>query len=498
MDLLKKNKNFLLIGFAIVLLFFILRLTNLTLQPIFADEAIYIRWAQVMRAEPTLRFLPLSDGKTPLYMWVLMPVLKIIDDPLFAGRFLSVISGFFTMVGVFLLSNKIFGKRAAFFAAFIYVVTPYTLFFDRMALVDAMLVAFTIWAIYFAVWIIEMPRFDKAMILGFLLGGALLVKTPAMFNLLMLPVVGLGFKRVKLERMYLLKILIYVAIAVVLAYGIYNILRLGPNFQLLSSRNTDYIFSLSDLSKRPLDPFLPHLNDMKEWTMKLITIPTAFFIILGTYFTFLKKNRLGIALIIWALVPMLIQTAMLKTYTARYQLPWTVIFLIFAGVGMDYLLQLFKKYKRSGPIILAVLVSLMPLFIDLKLITKPETADLPKNERRGYLEDWTAGYGFKEIAEFLIAEKKQGPVIVGTEGFFGTLPDGLQIYLDKAGIPIVGGGDSVSEGLREAAKENKVFFVGNKVRVGEIVNSKKIYEFQKAKPLGNFKQDAIVVYQVYP
>jgi len=42
--------------------YFILRLPNLTLQPIFADEAIYIRWAQVMRAESTLRFLPLSDG----------------------------------------------------------------------------------------------------------------------------------------------------------------------------------------------------------------------------------------------------------------------------------------------------------------------------------------------------------------------------------------------------------------------------------------------------
>ena len=70
--------------------YFALRLPNLTLQPIFADEAIYIRWAQVMRAEPTLRFLSLSDGKTPLFMWAMIPFLKVFSDPLFAGRFLSV------------------------------------------------------------------------------------------------------------------------------------------------------------------------------------------------------------------------------------------------------------------------------------------------------------------------------------------------------------------------------------------------------------------------
>lgn len=499
MDFIKKNKKYILIGLAIILLFFLLRLINLTSQPIFADEAIYIRWAQVMRAEPSLRFLPLSDGKTPLYMWSLMPVLKIVEDPLLAGRLLSVISGFFTLIGIYLLSHKLFGQRAAFLSTFVYTITPYTLFFDRLALVDSMLTAFTLWAIYFAIWIVQMPRFDKAMILGFLLGSALLVKTPAMFNLLMLPVASLGFKKNKLEKKHLIKLLIYAAIAVLLAYGIYNLLRLGPNFQLLSSRNGDYIFSLADLSKRPLDPFLPHLNDMKEWAIKLVTLPTMFFIVLGIYFTLVKKNRFGVALLIWALVPMLIQNAMLKTYTARYQLPWVVIFLIFAGVGMDYILGFFTKGRKVALVCLLLVVAAIPVFTDYKLVTNPQEANLPKNERRGYLEDWTAGYGFKEIAEFLINEKKSGSVVVGTEGFFGTLPDGLQIYLDKAGIPIIGGSNTVSDQLRESALENKVYFIGNKARVGDdIKNTKKIYEFKKAEPLGNYKQDAIVVYQVFP
>src|SRR3989344_360374 len=167
----------------IIILYFSLRLPNLTLQPIFADEAIYIRWAQVMRAEPTLRFLPVSDGKTPLFMWSLIPLLKIFEDPLFAGRFLSVLSGFVTLAGVFALSWLVFGKRSAFWAALIYAIVPYTVFFDSMALVDSMLAAFTIWSIFFSVWLLKSQRLDLSMILGFLLGGAMLTKTPAIVNL---------------------------------------------------------------------------------------------------------------------------------------------------------------------------------------------------------------------------------------------------------------------------------------------------------------------------
>src|SRR3989344_5504345 len=85
-----------------------LRLYKLTLIPVFADEAIYIRWAQVMGAEPTLRFLPLSDGKQPLFMWILMFYVRRLSDPLFAGRILSVLSGLGTTIGIFAVSYILF------------------------------------------------------------------------------------------------------------------------------------------------------------------------------------------------------------------------------------------------------------------------------------------------------------------------------------------------------------------------------------------------------
>jgi predicted membrane-bound mannosyltransferase len=135
-QLIKTHFKTALILALILVTYFLFRLPNLTYQPIFADEAIYIRWAQVMKAEPTLRFLPLTDGKTPLFMWVMMPVFKVIDDPLLAGRVMAVFSGLGTLFGAFLLGSIFFNRRVGLFAAFLIATTPYMIFFDRMALVD--------------------------------------------------------------------------------------------------------------------------------------------------------------------------------------------------------------------------------------------------------------------------------------------------------------------------------------------------------------------------
>ena len=107
----KEWKSVIILGTLIVAVALFLRIYNLTKLPVFADEAIYIRWAQVMRAEAGLRFLPLSDGKQPLFMWSMIPLFKLFDDPLFAGRFLSVVTGMVTLLGVFSLTLILFGSK---------------------------------------------------------------------------------------------------------------------------------------------------------------------------------------------------------------------------------------------------------------------------------------------------------------------------------------------------------------------------------------------------
>lgn len=497
MKLLFKHKAEILLLLALIAFYFVLRLPNLTLQPIFADEAIYVRWAQVMRAEPTLRFLSLSDGKTPLFMWIMIPLFKFIHDPLFAGRFLSVISGFFTLMGVYFLSKKVFSAKVAFWSGFLYVITPYTVFFDRMALVDPMLAAFTVWAVYFAIWLLKSLRLDLAMILGYLFGGAILSKTPGLLNLLILPVSIIGFNREK-GRSRLVKLVIFWGVAVAIALVMYNMLRLGPEFQKLSARNSDYVFSPMELAGRPLDPFIPHLHDIADWFPKLLTWPILFSVVIGIFYLFFPIHRLGIVVALWAFIPLLLNMAFLKTFTARYLLSSIPLLLILGGFGVTKLLPRLAYIKRFPVALMLVVLLPLPLYFNFLLLTSPEQAPLPREERKGYLEDWTAGYGFSDIAKFLLEKSKDQKVTVGTEGFFGTLPDGLYIYLDKAQLSIVPSHGTISAQVRDAAKENLTFFVGNKNRLSGVLDVVIIKEYPKAKPKDGTPQDAIILYQVLP
>ncbi len=494
-----RYKTELIIFSILIVAYFILRLPNLTLQPIFADEAIYIRWAQVMKSEPTLRFLSLSDGKTPLFMWVMIPFFKISPDPLFAGRFLSVISGFFTLLGVFFLSKKVFNIKTALWASLLYVIIPYTIFFDRMALVDSMLTAFTIWSIYFAIWLVKTLRLDLAMILGYLLGAALLTKTPAMTNILVLPIILLGLKKDSQGKYPLLRILVLLVVSALIALMIYNLLRLGPGFQQLSARNADYVFSPAELKGRYLDPFIPHFHDIADWFPKLFTMPVLIFVFIGICYSLLTFNKLGLIVLVWVLVPFMLEMAFLRTFTARYLLTSIAPFLIFAGFGLTKILERLR-IKKSFKLVIAFIVVLpMALKFDYQLISNPPPSDLPKEERKGYFEDWTAGYGLKQIAGFLDKETKKKKLVVGTAGFFGTLPDGLYIYLDKTDISVVGSSATVSAQIRKAAQDHPTYFVGNKNDLeNSIKNVKLIFEYPKAKPLDGSKQDSTVLYQVLP
>lgn len=516
MKLVQKFSKEIIVFLLISLVYFALRIPSLTIQPIFADEAIYIRWAQVMRAEPTLRFLPLSDGKTPLFMWTMIPLFKIFEDPLYAGRFLSVFSGYMTLLGALFLGWRFIGRKIGLWAAFLIAITPYIVFFDRMALVDSMSAALSIWALNLSLLLLQNPRIDLAMLLGYVFGAGLLNKPPAFFNILVLPSTLLAFKWTdKLRQRKFLKLFGLWVIAIGLAFGIYNILRLGPGFGNLNVRNQDYVFAPTELIGRPLDPFIPHFNDISDWFPKLLTVPILILVVLGMGLALLgalnyflkRKNGLifPVIILLWGLVPMMIQMGLLRVFTARYILFSIPPLIVLGALGLNFLIETLKNkvnFPNKNLMITSLAVlTLIPqsMMFNFNLLTDPAKADLPRNERRGYLEDWTAGNGLQEIAQYLDEKSKSGLVVVGTEGSFGTLPDGLQIYLDKnRQVVVVGGGANVSSQIRDAAIDHQAYFVTNKSRYpSPEENLELIKEFPKAKSLTK-PQDAMLLYKVSP
>src|SRR5258708_10369425 len=112
------------------------------------------------------------------------------------------------------------------------------------------------------------------MSLGYLLGGGLLTKPPGLFSILTVPTSLAIFDfRVKDREKRVVKLAVLWGLAIIITLAIYNVLRLGPGFDNLSSRNEDYTFSPIRLLKYPIDPFIPHFHDLTDWLPKLLTWP---------------------------------------------------------------------------------------------------------------------------------------------------------------------------------------------------------------------------------
>ncbi len=468
--LITKNSVFSFLCLFLIIGYLTIRLVNLTIIPVFADEAIYIRWAQVMRAVSSLRFLPLSDGKQPLFMWLIIPFLKFINDPLIAGRLVSVLAGLGTMIGVFFLSRLLFRKKEiSLFAALLYLISPFTFFFDRLALADGLLSLFFVWTLTFLVLLVKNIRLDFAMIAGISLGLAMITKSPALFIVLLLPatiiIIGSGAMK---QWSNVLKLFFFWGIVYLFGFAIYNILRLGPEFHMIAIRNKDYIFPLAEILKHPLSPLLENLKNAVSWFWIMLTpLPLAAGVA-GIILSLKKNFKETFLLCLWLFVPLLGQSAIAKVYTSRYVLFVVPLFLIFAAVSMEKVFSLLKNKWLT--ILFLSAVFFFPIYQIFLLLAFPQKSWLPANERSGYLELWTAGYGIKEAADYLKDAAKKEKVLVGTEGYFGTLPDGLQIYLEKVpNITVIGVGYPVNElspKLTSALADSRVFLLVNDSRFG--------------------------------
>lgn len=488
-----RSKLFWLLGLSLatIVLFLFFRLYSLNKVPVFVDEAIYVRWSQVMRTEPTLRFLPLSDGKQPLYMWVTIPALKFISDPLIAGRIVSVFTGLGSLIGIATLSALLFSNPfVALFSSLIYAIIPFTVFFDRMALADSMLAMFGIWSIIFAIKFAKTLSIEYAIYLGFAIGGGLLTKSPAMiFYVWALLALIVFVDRQKFKLVDLGKIIWGGFLAVAISQVMYGILRLGVGFQMIGSRNQDYVYSIKEVIAHPLSPLLGNLESTANWLFLLLT-PTVLILGLLGYLNS-KTRRQFLFLLLVSLIPLTFQASIAKVYTSRYIL-YTVLPLIpLAGLGVHWL------FSRKGLLIKASIAVFLavPLIISSVYLLWPEKAPMSRDMRSGYFEEWTAGTGQKEVAQYLLEKEADGnKIVIFTEGTFGTLPDGLQIYTEgHKNITVVGSTPNIFEipsGLLNTSVDNLRYYVLNASRnhlpLSEMEKLELIKEFPKlSRPDGS-------------
>jgi 4-amino-4-deoxy-L-arabinose transferase-like glycosyltransferase len=412
----------LLIFLGISLLYFTSRLYHLTALPIFVDEAIYSRWAQIALHDASWRFISLTDGKQPLFMWVAMLPLKFIQDPLEATRLVSVVSGWFTVIGLWYAGFLLKDKRTGFLAAGLAVLTPFLFFYDRFATVESMLTAFGVWIFCGGILLAKTKRLDVALLLGMVVGLGLLVKSPAEIYPLLLPFAYLFLKH--REPWTVRGVLKYVGLLLVvmlLAEVINNIQRLSPWMYMIARKNGDFVISPLTMLKDHPYRIWQNFVDTQRWLIAYLTLPLYLLSCAGALLLLKSWRRLLlISAWVWGPMTALVSTALL--YRPRY-----LVFLV--PFVLLYAVEAIPKKPLYAAIFFLIL-AVWPIRFMYLAYTDPLHMPLVKADW-DYVSGWASGNGVKEIAYYLKSQAGEGKqVVVGTEGTFGLLPHGLELYTD--------------------------------------------------------------------
>lgn len=457
MNFFIKYKKEILIGLVLIILFFASRLINLTALPIFTDEAIYLRWAQIAKNDANWRFISLTDGKQPLYVWLAMIAMKVISDPLVAGRVVSVFCGLLGMFFIGLLTWEIFkSKKAAFLASLLYLVYPSALFYDRMALMDGLLAVMTIVTLYLEILLVKKIRLDLALLTGMAMGATMLVKTSGFFTLYLAPLLILFFDFSQKKWMgKFSKLVLLGTISAVLSQVYYSVLRLSPFFHMVGEKDTTFVYPFAEWLSHPLTFFVGNFQGMIGWTVLYLTWPITIAIVLALVFALKKFTRERLFLFLWFLGPFTALALFGKVLYPRFILFMTMPLLVLASSSFIEIENFLYRHcesldcardklgarqssswlrlpRRSFHSLLAMtlfILVLPSLLFNYKFLFDITHAPLTAIDKGQYVNDWPSGWGVNEANTYLAGEAKKGKIAIFTDGTFGLMPYAIELYL---------------------------------------------------------------------
>lgn len=426
------------------LLYISTHLPALTSLPVFADEAIYIRWAQLIVSDAQqYLFFPLNDGKTPLFIWFIALVHPLFNNPLMAGRVVSVCAGLVQVLAISLILKQLgASRRGILYGALSVIFLPYWFFHHRMALMDSWLTLFVTLSMGAVLALSSSKRQNLTLVASIAAGLAAAIATkvpavlalPALFPLLFTEKRQTTQEYAQLIRSVLLSGVLLLIFLVPLA--------LMPGFSQLFSRGSDFLFSLSEF-----------LNG--AWKGSIASVPTYFsyflaYTSLGTFLLLAygllatQTHRRKIILLWLGGMLFCVPIALLgKVVYPRYLLPALPFFTLAAALAFDELSHKVLKYEKItkavvAPWLLFFVVVTQSAITSFEFAVRsylaPDTIPFVSADKTQYLTEWSSGHGTQETVLFIseLAQKKR--VAVATEGYFGTLPDALLMYLYGADV----------------------------------------------------------------
>lgn len=457
-----KTRQWWLIEFGLVAFYLLTHLWQLTSLPVFADESIYVRWSQLIIDDwHRYLFFPMNDGKTPLLMWLTVPSLLSFKNPLWAARFVAVLVGLFQMLSIGAIMHSLQSKTWSRRLAMILTATlPFWYFHHRVALTDGLMVlgiSVAIWAAINLVHAAETARDHRQWrwvgILGLSIGLSLWSKLPALLFLPALPFFALLSRfQTKSERIILL---IKLGLAAVVGLAVFGSLKIHPSFGQLFNRGSDFLYPLSEVIAGQWQVTIRNIPNYVSYFIAYVSLPLMLFLPFGLFSR--HRQRQQWVMLVSAMAFFGPIALMGKVVYPRYFLPVMAPLTVMIALSIEEIVAIWGGLTRKLPIMLgsnlavAILLSNALAFSGIFMYfaaQNPNQLPLVPADRVQYLTEWSSGHGITETVVLLQQLAQDESIAAATEGYFGTLPDGILMYLhnqDVTNLYVEGIGQPVQE-----------------------------------------------------
>ena len=401
------------------------RFWGLTKLPVFTDEGAFIQLAaRVWNGD---LFEPIKYGKL-LHVWIIALVLPWTSNPLWAARSITACGGFLALYACVQLGARLFSIQSGLLCAALYVICPFTLFHDRMALSDGLLSTFAALTVVFSIALVQDNRRRYAYLLSLAMTGAILSKMPGLLTLLT-PIVTV-FLIGTAPRMRVMRKLA-ISYFITFAICIYPVAKF-----ILTTRETEGRTVVGAGAPALVKQFLSNVHTAYDWLFFYWTPPILFLGLAGLVLAIVRRKRRYLLLGAVSFIPIFAFVAVSTIWFPRYILLATVPMLaLVSGIAhdaADFLASSkFAPPLRWLPATLAlVLVFFFAYRVDWLLIANPAIAPLPNIERVQYMEAWPSGYGVAEAADYLrqFAARSEKVIVVTHHDFGDTTDFGLSAY----------------------------------------------------------------------
>lgn len=404
------------IFFLIVLMGFLLRIYALARFPMFTDEAIYAHWAKELINGTLSPFISISDGKTPLFVWTIAAVVKLGATYANAGRIVSALSFIGTGYFIFALSRKSMKGLWIYMPTVFYALSPFTIFYERMGLMDSLLTFFSTGFLFFVYQFITMNRsLYKALVSGLFLALAFMTKPSALIFVYASACIPLFYVFTNRKKA-LFSLLLSIPTLVILF-----LISRSSGFSAYSFKNMEFTY--------PLTTNWPILwNNLFMNIDMLLPAMTTYFLPLFLLFPFavlylIRKKQYGMLVLImlYMCIPVVIIMVFGRIVFSRYFLSLTPLLFIASGYALMHFSYL-KNNTLKKFVLGAGLLGTILYFVSgtARTLFNPQNAFLSSQDRWQYITSTASGFGINETITFLKRLDKK--LIVVTTQNFGNLP----------------------------------------------------------------------------